>query len=53
MKRAAHRASIRKARPEDAPLLAAAERMIATVPGKLASTPNEIDDVYMALWVGR
>ncbi len=36
--------SIRKARPEDAPLLAAAERAIAGVPGRLASTPAEIDD---------
>jgi len=36
--------SIRKARREDAPLLAAAERAIASVPGKLASTPDEIDD---------
>jgi putative acetyltransferase len=37
-------ASIRKARPEDAPLLAAAERAIAIVPGRLASRPEEIDD---------
>jgi ribosomal protein S18 acetylase RimI-like enzyme len=37
-------ASIRDARPEDAPLLAAAERAIARVPGKLASRPSEIDD---------
>jgi ribosomal protein S18 acetylase RimI-like enzyme len=36
--------SIRKARPEDAPLLAAAERAIASVPGKLASRPDEIED---------
>jgi ribosomal protein S18 acetylase RimI-like enzyme len=36
--------SIRKARPEDAPLLAAAERAIASVPGQLASKPDEIDD---------
>lgn len=36
--------SIRKARREDAPLLAAAERAIASVPGELASRPNEIDD---------
>jgi len=36
--------SIRKARPEDAPLLAKAERAIASVPGKLASRPDEIDD---------
>lgn len=36
--------SIRDARPEDAPLLAAAERRIASVPGRLASTPDEIDD---------
>lgn len=37
-------ASIRRARPEDAPLLAAAERAIATVPGRLASRPDEIAD---------
>ena len=36
--------SIRKARREDAPLLAAAERAIASVPGKLASRPDEIHD---------
>lgn len=36
--------SIRNARPEDAPLLAAAERAIARVPGMLASRPDEIDD---------
>jgi ribosomal protein S18 acetylase RimI-like enzyme len=35
---------IREARPEDAPLLAAAERAIAGVPGRLASRPDEIDD---------
>ena len=37
--------SIRRARSEDAPVLAAAERAIARVPGRLASTPDEIDDV--------
>src|SRR3954468_15187736 len=36
--------SIRNARQEDAPLLAAAERAIAAVPGRLASRPEEIDD---------
>jgi ribosomal protein S18 acetylase RimI-like enzyme len=36
--------SIRNARPEDAPLLAAAERAIASVPGRLASRPDEIVD---------
>jgi ribosomal protein S18 acetylase RimI-like enzyme len=36
--------SIRQARSEDAPLLAAAERAIASVPGKLASRPDEIAD---------
>jgi putative acetyltransferase len=36
--------SIRSARPDDAPVLAAAERAIAQVPGKLASRPEEIDD---------
>jgi RimJ/RimL family protein N-acetyltransferase len=36
--------SIRRARPEEAPLLAAAERVIASVPGRLASRPEEIDD---------
>lgn len=36
--------SIREARREDAPLLAAAERAIASVPGKLASSPDEIED---------
>jgi putative acetyltransferase len=35
---------IREARPEDAPRLAAAERAIARVPGRLASSPDEIDD---------
>ena len=38
---------IREARPEDAPLLAAAERAIAGVPGKLASKPDEIDDAVI------
>jgi putative acetyltransferase len=36
--------AIRPARPEDAPRLAAAERAIARVPGRLASRPEEIDD---------
>lgn len=36
--------AIRHARPEDAPLLAAAERTIARVPGRLASRPDEIVD---------
>ncbi len=36
--------SIRPARPQDAPLLAAAERAIASVPGALASRPEEIHD---------
>jgi ribosomal protein S18 acetylase RimI-like enzyme len=36
--------SIRQARCEDAPLLAAAERAIAIVPGRLASRPDEIAD---------
>jgi ribosomal protein S18 acetylase RimI-like enzyme len=36
--------SLRKARPEDAPLLAAAQRLIARIPGRLASTPGEIHD---------
>jgi ribosomal protein S18 acetylase RimI-like enzyme len=36
--------SIRNARPQDAPLLAAAERTIAVVPGRLASRPDEIVD---------
>jgi ribosomal protein S18 acetylase RimI-like enzyme len=35
---------IRRARGEDAPLLAAAQRVIAKVPGKLAPRPDEIDD---------
>jgi ribosomal protein S18 acetylase RimI-like enzyme len=35
---------IRGARGEDAPLLAAAERAIAKVPGKLAPRPDEIHD---------
>jgi ribosomal protein S18 acetylase RimI-like enzyme len=34
--------SIRTARPEDAPVLAAAEREIAVVPGRLASRPDEL-----------
>jgi len=37
-------ASVRRARPEDAPVLAAAEREIARVPGQLASRPDEIDE---------
>ncbi|MBX5481863.1 MAG: GNAT family N-acetyltransferase [Myxococcaceae bacterium] len=36
--------TIRKARTEDAPLLAAAERVIARVPAMLAKRPEEIDD---------
>jgi ribosomal protein S18 acetylase RimI-like enzyme len=36
--------SIRRARAEDAPLLAAAERAIAIIPGRLASRPHEIED---------
>ena len=36
--------TIRGARQEDAPRLAAAERAIARVPGRLASAPDEIDD---------
>ena len=36
--------SIRKARGHDAPELAAAERAIARVPGRLASRPDEIED---------
>lgn len=36
--------SIRKARRQDAPAIAAAERAIASVPGKLASRPDEIRD---------
>lgn len=36
--------SIRRARPEDAVELAAAERAIARVPGRLASRPDEIGD---------
>jgi ribosomal protein S18 acetylase RimI-like enzyme len=35
---------IRKARREDASVLAAAERAIASVPGMLASRPDEIED---------
>jgi ribosomal protein S18 acetylase RimI-like enzyme len=44
MKAARVTPSIRNARSEDAPLLAAAERAIARVPGQLASRPEEIDD---------
>ncbi|MGO8997021.1 MAG: N-acetyltransferase family protein [Polyangiaceae bacterium] len=36
--------SIRQARGEDAPVIAAAERVIASVPGRLAPLPDEIDD---------
>jgi ribosomal protein S18 acetylase RimI-like enzyme len=36
--------SIRRARSEDAPLLAAAERAIAIIPGRLASRPDELHD---------
>jgi ribosomal protein S18 acetylase RimI-like enzyme len=35
---------IRPARAEDAPLLAAAEREIAKIPGRLASRPHELKD---------
>lgn len=35
---------IRKAKPEDAPILAKAEREIAKTPGRLASHPNELKD---------
>ena len=35
---------IRRARSEDTPVLAAAEREIARMPGRLASNPDEIDD---------
>lgn len=37
--------SVREARAEEAPLLAAAERAIALVPGRLASRPDEIVDL--------
>lgn len=41
--------SIRIALPEDAPVLAAAERAIARTPGRLASRPEELhDDAYRA-----
>jgi ribosomal protein S18 acetylase RimI-like enzyme len=36
--------SIRKAKPEDATLLAEAEREIAKIPGRLASRPEELKD---------
>lgn len=36
--------AIRRARVEDAPLIAAAQRAIASVPGQLASRPEEITD---------
>ncbi|MEK7356728.1 MAG: N-acetyltransferase [Bdellovibrionota bacterium] len=36
--------TIRSARPEDAPILAAAEREIAKIPGRLASRPEELKD---------
>ena len=36
--------SIRNARDEDAPILAAAEREIARIPGRLASRPDELGD---------
>ena len=36
--------TIRTARPDDAAVLAAAERAIAAVPGRLVSRPEEIDD---------
>lgn len=38
---------IRRARPDDAPALAAAERAIAAVPGRLASRPEEIHDAHI------
>ena len=34
----------RRARPDDAPILAEAQRLIARVPGRLASRPHEIDE---------
>jgi putative acetyltransferase len=37
---------IRRARPEDAPILAAAEREIAKTPGQLASKPEELRDEW-------
>lgn len=36
--------TIRKAKPEDAPVLTAAEREIAKTPGRLASHPDELKD---------
>ena len=36
--------SIRNARPEDAPILAEAEREIAKIPGRLAPLPSELKD---------
>ena len=38
------RCTIREARPEDAGILAAAEREIAAIPGRLASRPEELKD---------
>jgi putative acetyltransferase len=44
--------SIRRARQEDAALLAAAERAIAKVPGQLVSRPDELhDDAFRAMIV--
>ena len=40
--------SLRVARPEDAPVLAAAERAIAAVPGQLVSLPAELLDERFA-----
>lgn len=48
----AHPPSIRGARREDAPVLAAAERVIASVPGRLASGPDEIDDDAIRTKIG-
>jgi ribosomal protein S18 acetylase RimI-like enzyme len=43
--------TIRHALPEDAPALAAAERAIAIVPGRLASRPEEISDAGVSAMI--
>lgn len=46
------RTRIRPARLEDAPILAAAEREIAKVPGQLASRPEELKDEAFSEKIG-
>lgn len=45
--------TIRQARPEDAPLLAQAEREIAQTPGMLVSQPNELSDAQFLAMIDK